>query len=90
MVTRTDAARRTESEMPRLSRAKLMARGPATFKQTDVTRLLKATAAAGITVQRIKLNKDGSFGLLASTPEYTRNEAMQGSNSWDEVLHEKA
>jgi len=65
-----------------------MARGPATFKQADVTRALRATKDAGIDVQRIKINKDGSFELVTGKPEDRGSEPMQGANSWDEVLHE--
>lgn len=41
-----------------------MARGACTFKGTDVTRALRATAAAGIEVQRIEIGKDGKIVLV--------------------------
>ena len=38
-----------------------MSRGPCTIKQQDVTRVLRATVAAGIEVQRIEVGKDGKI-----------------------------
>ena len=43
-----------------------MPRGPCTFKQRDVTRALKAAAAAGIKVARIEIDRDGK--IVISTP----------------------
>jgi hypothetical protein len=37
-----------------------MSRGQQTFKQSDVTKALKATVKAGIAVGRVKIDKDGS------------------------------
>ena len=41
-----------------------MARGPCTFKQQDVTRALRATVAAGISVQRIEIDRDGKIIVI--------------------------
>lgn len=41
-----------------------MARGASTFRQQDVTRALKATAAAGFEVQRIEIDKSGKIVLV--------------------------
>ena len=46
----------------------MMARGPCTFKQQDVTRLLKATVAAGIEIQRIEIEPDGKMVVVAGKP----------------------
>ena len=41
-----------------------MSRRPSTFKQLDVTRALKAAAAAGIPVQRYEIDKQGKIVIV--------------------------
>lgn len=43
-----------------------MSRGPATFRQQDVTRALKAVATAGIKVQRVEIDKTGKIVVIAA------------------------
>ena len=38
-----------------------MARAPSTFRQQDVTRAVKAVAAAGVNIARIEMDKAGKF-----------------------------
>lgn len=38
-----------------------MSRGPQTFKQRDVARVLRATAASGVGVDRVEISKDGKI-----------------------------
>jgi hypothetical protein len=40
---------------------KLMPRGPSKFRQQDVTRALKAVAAAGITVRCVEVDSSGKI-----------------------------
>jgi hypothetical protein len=47
----------------------VMARGPAAFKQRDVTRALRATIAAGLGVQRIEIEKDGKIVVFPGVPK---------------------
>jgi hypothetical protein len=48
-----------------------MARGPATFKQADLTRALRGTVAAGVEVARIEIDaRTGSIVIL--TPRAAR------------------
>ena len=41
-----------------------MARGHSTFKQTDLTRALRAARAAGVNVQRFEIDKDGKIVIV--------------------------
>lgn len=43
-----------------------MARTPATFKQTDVTRAVKAVQAAGLEVSGVETAPDGTIRVLTS------------------------
>ncbi len=59
-----------------------MARTPATFKQSDVTRAVKAVQAAGVTVGRIEIDPaTGKIVIFAGSDA----EELK-SNEWDEVL----
>jgi hypothetical protein len=59
-----------------------MARGPLAFKKRDVTRALRAVSAAGQTVQRIEIDREGKIVVFVSKPE-SREEA--GGNEWDRM-----
>jgi len=61
-----------------------MARGPCTFKETDVTRALRATVKAGLDVQRCEIDKDGKIVVVTGR----RAEAIvdvEGVNEWDDI-----
>lgn len=61
-----------------------MSRGPATFKQADVTRAVRGTVAAGVEVQRIEIDQSGKIVVVAGKPERV---PVSNINDWDEVLH---
>lgn len=61
-----------------------MARGRCTFKQQDVTRLLKATVAAGIEVQRIEIDRDGKMVVVAGKKLGQANE-RRGGDEWANI-----
>ena len=68
-----------------------MARGPCTFRQPDVTRLLKAAKAAGCPVDRLEiLDRFGNkFVAVMENGDHTvRVSSDEGrkQNPWDEVL----
>jgi hypothetical protein len=46
-----------------------VARDALTFKQQDVTRALRAAAAAGLEVRRIEIDKDGKIIVVTGKPK---------------------
>jgi hypothetical protein len=60
-----------------------MSRGPHIFKQTDVTRAVKAVVAAGVEVARVEVDKEGRIVVVAGKP--MPNEGSQGGNEWDRL-----
>lgn len=46
-----------------------MARGPCTFKQGDVTRMVKGVVAAGVDVMRVEVDTDGRIVVFAGNPQ---------------------
>jgi hypothetical protein len=58
-------------------------RGPARFRQQDVTRAIKAAKSAGIPNVRVKIDKDGAIVVESGGGE----EATPApSDEWDDVL----
>jgi hypothetical protein len=52
-------------------------RRPATFKQGDVTRALRATVAAGIEIRRVEIGADGKIVVVTGAPE-----PSEATNPW--------
>ena len=61
-----------------------MARAPSTFRQQDVTRAVKAVAAAGVHIARIEIDKTGKI-VIITTDMANRPEGMTEANEWDRV-----
>ena len=60
-----------------------MARGPLTFKQRDLTAAVKAVAAAGYEIARVRVSRDGDIIVEIGKPrESTALDAEK--NEWDE------
>ena len=59
-----------------------MGRAASAFKETDVTRALRAVAAAGHPIRGVRFDKSGGFVVLIGKPE---NNTVT-LNAWDEVL----
>jgi hypothetical protein len=60
-----------------------MSRGAQTFKQGDVTKALRAAAAAGVDVKRIEIDRAGKIVIVAGQP--SRDDSSADVNEWDGV-----
>ena len=60
-----------------------MARAPSTFRQQDVTRAVKAVAAAGVHIARVEIDKAGKIVII--TTDATENQSGESAevNEWD-------
>jgi hypothetical protein len=63
-----------------------MPRGPATFKQSDVMRVIKAARAAGLDVIASTILPDGSLLLVHALPGSPTPSAVPERSSWDDAL----
>ena len=59
-------------------------RRPCVFRQRDVTRAVKAVAAAGVTVAKVEVDKDGKIVVVVGEPSQNRL-STTGGNEWDRV-----
>lgn len=57
-------------------------RRPATFKQADMARAIRAAKAAGVPVRGIEVDRDGKIVVLVGEPQGP----AAPINPWDEVL----
>lgn len=58
-----------------------MARGPLTFRQRDVVAAVKAAAATGREIARVRITKTGDIIVEFGKP---REPAAADKNEWDE------
>ena len=63
-----------------------MSHSQQTFKQSDVTKALKATVKAGIAVERVEIDKGGKIVIVTAKPEDAANGEKLEENEWDGVL----
>jgi hypothetical protein len=61
-----------------------VSRGSHTFKQTDITRAVKAMNAAGLEVARVEVDKEGKIAIIAGKPEQQIPKIGEG-NEWDRL-----
>jgi len=61
-----------------------MSRAPSTFRQQDVTRAVKAVAAAGVGIARVEIDKAGKITIIALGAEPPGEEGRE-ANEWDRV-----
>jgi hypothetical protein len=62
-----------------------MARAPSTFRQQDVTRAVRAVAAAGVGIARVEVDRAGKITIIALGAE-PPGEDGKAPNEWDMVL----
>lgn len=63
-----------------------MSRGPSTFRQRDVTAAVKAVAAAGIAVTRIKIGKDGSIEISTGGDQVITPPELKDSTTDEDIV----
>jgi hypothetical protein len=63
----------------------LMSRAPSTFRQQDVTKAVKAVAAAGVHIARVEIDKAGKIVII--TTDATENQSGESAevNEWDRL-----
>jgi hypothetical protein len=61
-----------------------MARAPSTFRQQDVTRAVKAVAAAGVNIARVEIDKAGKIVIITTGVADQPAESAE-VNEWDRV-----
>jgi hypothetical protein len=61
-----------------------MARAPSTFRRQDVTRAVKAVAAAGVHIARVEIDKAGKIAIITTSASDQPAESTE-VNEWDRV-----
>jgi hypothetical protein len=62
-----------------------MSRGPSTFRQQDLTRALKATVGAGLSIARIEIDRSGKIVVFPGRPQDVQDVAEVEANPWDTI-----
>jgi hypothetical protein len=62
-----------------------MARAPSTFRQQDVTRAIKAVAAAGVDISRVEIDKAGKITIIALGTEAHDSKGTEEADEWDRI-----
>ena len=62
-----------------------MSRGKYKFKQSDITRALRATKAAGVGISKIEIEPDGRMVIILSDGKAAMTDDHCSGNPWDSV-----
>jgi hypothetical protein len=63
-----------------------MSRGRQKFKQSDVTKAIKATVKAGIAIGRVEIDADARIIIVPATSDDAADGEKREKNEWDGVL----
>jgi hypothetical protein len=61
-----------------------MTRRPSAFRQSDLTRAVKAVVAAGLRVAGVKVSAQGDIEVVTGD-ERVHDSPPQGGNEWDSI-----
>jgi hypothetical protein len=62
-----------------------MSRARQHFRQTDVTKAIKAAVAAGLPVARVEVSPEGRIVIIAGAPGQGQDADATEANEWDSV-----
>ena len=62
-----------------------MTRPPCTFRQSDVTRAVKAVVSAGLSVAMVRIDPQGHIEVVTAIPEVQASGAAVEGNEWDRI-----
>jgi hypothetical protein len=62
-----------------------MARASCKFKQSDVTRAVKAVVAAGVEVREVVVDASGVIRIIAGRPDVSLARQVEEANEWDRI-----
>jgi hypothetical protein len=59
-----------------------MSRGPCTFKKRDVMQAIKAARAAGLTVNRCEIDRQGKISIISADEQQKNSASLR---DWEDV-----